>query len=105
MEELKEKYWRILSRTRKSGRISPNVKQKAEQGWARFDGDVIKEALEIHISSYPHYKENYTIGIMRNLQRQKEAGRTAVHKKAGSFNSGMKHDYDMDAIERQILAN
>lgn len=105
MDELKENYWRTVSRTRMSGRIAQGVKKKTEKSWERFDGDVIKEALRIHIDRYPNYKENYTIGIMRNLQRRKDAGSPATQKKPNSFNDGMKNDYDMDEIEKQILAN
>ena len=72
--ELKDNYWKVVSRTRTSGRISPSVKERVEASWQRFDEDVISEALRIHISRYPTYKENYTVGIMRNLQRQKDAG-------------------------------
>lgn len=105
MDELKENYWRTVSGTRMSGRIAQGVKKKTEKSWERFDGDVIREVLRIHIDRYPNYKETYTIGIMRNLQRRKDAGSPATQKKPNSFNDGMKNDYDMDEIEKQILAN
>lgn len=105
MDELKENYWRTVSRTRLSGRIAQGVKEKAEKSWERFDEDVIREALRIHIDRYPNYKETYTAGIMRNLQRQKDAGRPAAQSPSNSFNSGIKNEYDMDELEKQILAN
>lgn len=105
MDELRENYWRTISRTRKSGRIAQSVKQRTEQSWERFDKDVIQKALRIHIDRYPDYKETYTAGIMRNLQRQKDAGRTAAPEKQNCFNSKMQSDYGMDALEKQILAN
>lgn len=52
--ELKDNYWKVVSRTRISGRISPSVKERVEASWQRFDEDVISEALRIHISRYPH---------------------------------------------------
>lgn len=105
MDELRESYWRTVSRTRVSGRIAQGVKKKTEKSWERFDEDVIREALRIHIDRYPGYKETYTLGIMRNLQRRKDAGGTAAKKTSNSFNDGMQNDYDMDQLEKQILAN
>lgn len=105
MDELKENYWRTISKTRVSGRIAQGVKKKTEKSWERFDEDVIREALRIHIDRYPNYKETYTVGIMRNLQHAKDAGRPAVQRPSNSFNSGIKNDYDMDELEKQILAN
>lgn len=105
MDELKGNYWRTISRTRRSGRIALGVKKKTEKIWEKFDEDVVKEALRIHIDRYSNYKETYTAGIMRNLQRQKDAGRPAIQEKPNSFNSGMQNDYDIDEIEKHILAN
>lgn len=105
MNELRENYWRTVSRTRISGRIAQGVKAKTEKLWEQFDEDVVREALRIHTDRYPGYRETYTIGIMRNLQRRKDAGGAGVKKTQNSFNSGMKNDYDVDELERQILAN
>lgn len=101
-EHLKENYWRLIARTRKSGRISPNVIRKAEESWKAFDEEVVKEALSVHVQKYPDYKENYTLGIMRNMQKQKTF--TGEVKKQDIYNNFMKHDdYDMDALERELL--
>lgn len=103
LEELKEKYWRTVSQTRKSGRIAGSVKERIEQEWKRFDEEVVLEALRIHISRYKDYKENYTIGIMRNLQKQKNiTGRVGNSNK---FNNMMKQNYDIESLERELLAN
>lgn len=101
-EHLKENYWRLIARTRKSGRISPNVIRKAEESWKAFDEDVVKEALSVHVQKYPDYKENYTLGIMRNIQKQKAL--TGRVKKQDIYSNFMKRgDYDMDALERELL--
>ena len=103
--ELRENYWRTVSGTRKSGRIAPGVKLRVEKSWERFDEDVIREALRIHIDRYPGYKENYTLGIMRNLQKRKEAG-TGPEKNGNVFaRMEQKCSYDMDELEKRILAN
>ena len=100
-EHLKENYWKVIARTRKSGRISPNVIQKEEEAWKQYDEDVVKEALSVHIRKYPGYKENYTRGIMRNMQRQKaETGRV---KKENQYNSFMQREYGFDALEKELL--
>lgn len=103
LEELKEQYWRTVSRTRKSGRIAGTVKDRVERQWERFDEDVIMEALQIHIDRYKGYKESYTIGIMRNIQKKKDI--TGKVKNENQFNTFMKQDYDFEALEREILAN
>lgn len=100
-EHLKENYWKVIARTRKSGRISPNVIRKEEEAWKQYDEDVVKEALAVHIQKYQGYKENYTRGIMRNMQRRKaETGRV---KKESQYNSFMQREYDFDALEKELL--
>ncbi len=103
LEELKDQYWRTVSHTRKSGRIASSVKERIENEWKRFDEDVILEALQIHIDRYKGYKERYTIGIMRNLQKKKDT--TGKVKNENQFNSFMKQDYDFETLEKEILAN
>ena len=103
-EHLKENYWRLIARTRKSGRISPSVVRKVEEGWKAFDEDVVKEALSVHVQKYQNYKENYTLGIMRNMQKQKAL--TGKVKKQDIYNNFMKRDdYDMDSLERELLGD
>ena len=106
-EELRKSYWKVVSRTRQSGRISQSVIQKAEASWQRFAPDVVEEALRIHRDRYAGYKENYTIGIMRNLQRDKDAGRPIGKRPAPPAWSGenLKRSYDYAALEEEILAN
>lgn len=103
LRQLKEEYWKVLCRTRKSGRIAQTVKDRVEAGWDRFDGDVVMEALRIHMSRYPGYKESYTVGIMRNLQKRKDAGGRV--KTENKFNQFEQHDYDFDAIQKALEKN
>lgn len=100
LSQVKEEYWKVLCRTRKSGRIAPSVRERAEAGWERFDEDVVMEALQIHTSRYPGYKESYTVGIMRNLQKKKDAGGGV--KAENKFNQIEQHNYDFDAIQRAL---
>lgn len=71
--------------------------------WKVFDEDVVREALRIHIERYPSYRESYTIGIMRNLQKQKQAGKTVKPK--NSFVPKKRADYDFEELEKQLLDN
>lgn len=103
MEELKKKYWNLVRQTRKSGRISPSVIEKAQAQWEKFDNSVVKQALEIHIQHYPSYPEKYTLGIMRNLQRCKDNGMAARPK--NSFKNFEQNNYDFDQLEKELLAN
>lgn len=103
MERLKENYWRIIRRTRKSGRISQSVQAKEEEYWKQFPEDVICEALHIHIERYPSYKECYTRGIMRNLAKAKAEGKAVSNK--NPFCDFKQRDYDFDALEKQLVSN
>lgn len=104
LEEKKAEYWKVISpRTRKSGRIAESVRKRIESTWDRFDEDVILEALQIHMQRYPMYRETYTVGIMRNLQRKKAA--TGKVGKDNPFNKIEQNDYDFDELEKELLAN
>lgn len=103
LEEKKAAYWKTISRTRKSGRIAGSVRKRIEETWGRFDEDVVMEALQIHMQRYPMYRETYTVGIMRNLQRQKVA--TGKVRKDNPFNRLEQNNYDFDALEKELLAN
>lgn len=103
LDELKEQYWRTVAGTRKSGRIAGSVKERVEKEWNRFDEDVVLEALRIHIDRYKDYKENYTIGIMRNIQKRKDT--SGAVSNGSRFNNIMKQDYDMEQLEKELLAN
>lgn len=74
-EELRKDYWKMIRRTRLSGRISPALVCRVEGMWKGFDADVVVEALKIHLDRYPGERECYTLGIMRNLQRGRNNGR------------------------------
>ena len=43
MDELRENYWKVISRTRKSGKISQSVKERIEAQWKAYDEDIVKE--------------------------------------------------------------
>lgn len=104
LEELRKKYWDTVRQTRKSGRISPSVIEKAQQQWEKFDESVVRQALEIHLQHYPSYPERYTLGIMRNLQRCKDNGTETVRPK-NSFKQFEQNNYDFDQLEKELLAN
>lgn len=102
MEELIQKYWSIVSRTRQSGRISENIKAKEREYWAAFPEELVREALTIHIQKYPHMRENYTRGILRNLKRTFDAQGTIPVRKP-SFHNFQQREYDYDALEKELL--
>ena len=103
LEEKKAEYWKIISRTRKSGRIAESVKRRIEGTWERFDEDVVIEALQIHMSRYQMYRETYTVGIMRNLQKRKDM--TGRIKTDNPFNRMEQAAYDFEQREKELLAN
>ncbi len=101
--ELKERYWSLIRRTRKSGRVAQSVIDRVEKSWEAFDPEVVEEALRIHTMRYPEYKENYTIGIMRNLQKQKAAGQPVKQKEKNKFFNFEQHGYDIKELERRLI--
>ena len=103
LNAVKEEYWKIVSRTRTSGRIAQSVKDRIEERWKKFDDEVVVEALQIHMSRYKGYKESYTIGIMRNLQKRKDSG--GQIKTGNAFTQFKQNEYDFDQLEKEILAN
>lgn len=103
MEELRENYWRTIAGTRKSGRIAQSVKDRVEKEWEKFDDDVVRESLSIHISRYRDFKESYTIGIMRNLQKRKESG-NGTGRGSNAFNDFEQRKYDYAELEKKLLA-
>lgn len=102
LEQLKEEYWKVLGYTR-NRRIARSVKDRVEEQWDKYDEDVVMEALRIHMSRYPGYKETYTIGIMRNIQKRKDAGGKVKQK--SDFNRFEQNEYDFEQLEKEILAN
>ncbi|NBK93044.1 hypothetical protein D5278_13825 [bacterium 1XD21-13] len=102
-EDLKEQYWSLIRRTRKSGRVAQSVIDRVEKSWEAFEPEVVEEALRIHTMRYPEYKENYTIGIMRNLQKQKAAGQPVKQKEKNKFFNFEQHGYDIKELERRLI--
>ena len=103
LKQLKEEYWNVLRWTRSSGRIAQSVKDRVEKEWERYDEDVVMEALRIHMTRYPGYKETYTVGIMRNIQKRKDAGGRV--KQENKFNQFEQHDYNFDEIQKALEKN
>ena len=103
LEEKKSEYWKIIARTRKSGRIAESVRTRIEGTWERFDEDVVMESLQIHMQRYPMYRETYTVGIMRNLQKRKDT--TGRVKTDNPFGRMEQNQYDFEQLEKEILAN
>lgn len=103
-EKLKIRYWDVIKQTRASCRISQSVIIRVEESWKRFDDDVVEAALKTHIDRYRGYKENYTVGIMRNMQKQKQAGIPITSRKK-KFSGFSQREYDFEELERELLAN
>lgn len=101
--KLKEEYWKVIRRTRKSGRISKSVIEKEGVYWSQFSEDIVCAALRVHIDRYPTYKEHYTRGIMRNMAVQKQ--KTGKVGKSNQFNEFKENEYDFEKLEEEILSN
>lgn len=104
-ENLKEDYWRVVCRTRKTGRVSEGIVKRTEAAWEKYDAVIVKEALRIHISRYPQMSEKYTLGIMRNLKKQQDQNRKGRTERTSknAWHSEEQREYDFEALERELL--
>ncbi|MDO5097086.1 MAG: hypothetical protein Q4D65_11010 [Peptostreptococcaceae bacterium] len=68
--ELIEKYFEMLRWTRKSGKLSESIRKKQLEYFLKYDKNIVLRALKIHIEKYPTMREEYTRGIIRNLERE-----------------------------------
>lgn len=66
----------LARRTRKAGRISPSRRANIMAEWEVFDVDVVMGAIRLYLrmDTTPAQNERYLKGIMRNRQKEKEAG-------------------------------
>lgn len=69
-EELINKYWDVVSNTRKTGKISDNIKVRMMNKWLKYDLEVVEYALKSHAENHSDKKEEYTLGIMRNTSKE-----------------------------------
>lgn len=82
-----EEYFEQLKWTRKTGKLSKSIKERELKYWEKFEPDVVVEALRTHIIKYPTMREEYTRGIMRNVDVQKKAKTEGTN--VGKNNSGV----------------
>lgn len=73
--KLNKEYWDVIRETRKTGRISKSVIYNTMKKWERYDPVVIKYALQSHIDLHAGKREEYTIGIMRNTNKEEAEDR------------------------------
>lgn len=72
----------MIRRTRRCGRVSPALIGRVQEQWKDYDDEVVEEAIGIHMVRYLGERECYTLGIMRNLQKQKDSGKEGRNGKA-----------------------
>lgn len=95
-------YWEAIRFTRKTGRISDGIKRREMEYWNRFEPNVVIQALQIHMEKYPTFREEYTRGIMRNLQRGLGHASTKINH-AKKDRGSHKHDNRAEQAFRQRL--
>lgn len=76
LTEIDSFFQELARRTRKAGRISPSRRANIMAEWEAFDADVVMESLQLYLrmDTTPAQNERYLKGIMRNKQKEKEAG-------------------------------
>ncbi len=73
--ELNKQYWDVIRETRKTKHVSQSVIYKNMEMWMKYDPIVIKYALKTHVDGYQGRKEEYTLGIMRNTNKDEAEDR------------------------------
>lgn len=91
LTEIDSFFQELARRTRKAGRISPSRRANIMAEWEAFDADIVMESLRLYLrmDTAPAQNERYLKGIMRNKQKEKEAGaygkrRTDYRKETGT---------------------
>lgn len=91
LAEIDSFFQELARRTRKAGRISPSRRANIMAEWEAFDADIVMESLRLYLrmDTTPAQNERYLKGIMRNKQKEKEAGaygkrRTDYQKETGT---------------------
>lgn len=65
-------YWEAIRFTRKTGKVAASVVAREMEYWERFPASTVTDALTIHLQRYQTKQEDYTRGIMRRLQKERE---------------------------------
>src|SRR5699024_12437297 len=66
---LSKQYWDVIRETRTHGKVAESVIYKNMKKWIKYDAEVVEYALKEHINNNKGKKEEYTIGIMREIGR------------------------------------
>lgn len=66
-------YWNtIRTQTRTRQVLAETLKRRWMYAWSKYPTDIVIEGLQTHIDDYPKKRENYTNGIIANIQYRKE---------------------------------
>jgi hypothetical protein len=95
-EQLKviDKYFDVITETRKTKKLSHSVVKSEMEYWSKFDRELVINSLEIHIEKYPKMKEEYTRGIIRNAKPedlQKVVKMPEKPRSIASYKAGQIH--------------
>lgn len=75
------KYFERIKNTRKSKKIALSVIKREIEYYKKYDSKLVLKAFNIHLEKYPHKRENYTRGIIRNLKIEEENGDIKEHNR------------------------
>lgn len=67
-----EQYFDCIRMTRKSKKLSENIRRKQLEYFEKYPKNIVLEAIKIHLNKYLGRREDYTRGILRNLAREAE---------------------------------
>lgn len=66
--QLNKQYWGRVKETRRNGKISESVIFNTMNKWKKYDVKIVECALKVHIGNNLNHREEYTLGIMRNMK-------------------------------------
>lgn len=97
----------LARRTRKAGRISPSRRANIMAEWEAFDADVVMGSLRLYLrmDTTPAQNERYLKGIMRNRQKEKEAGAYGKRGTGDQQETGAAAGGEGERLQRKYAAS
>lgn len=95
---LLEQYFDRIRLTRKSGKLSENIRKRQLEYFSKYPKNIVLEAIKIHLKKYPGMREDYTRGILRNLAREAEHGHRG-HGRAVKSDAGTMAERNRSAAD------
>lgn len=106
-EQLKviDSFFDVLKYTRRGGRIADGVKLRIYDKWEKYETQKVIYGLSVYIDNPALHdkKENYALGIIRNLAAGEisgKSGKTKAYDKLNKFINYEQRDWDFNTLDK-----